>query len=218
MNFYFFHNKLSISVDSSILFNKFDLVEDMCACVNWFFFFDVASRLISSLNQVFMMRGRLIDRLLMHVDTVNIVMLEIFFLKRDHFPFAFTFYPIVVVVLIRCCVIRYWFFSVGAGGVWIRVVLRSLKPRYILSFEFESKFTIAAMLRFLARFRRWSEIGGMLLTPALFSLTTSLYFIIHFKHSHDDIFYHFLYFHPLFHFPSHSFHIFLVIRWLSINA
>jgi hypothetical protein len=165
-----------------------------------------------------MMRGRLIDRLFMHVDAVNIVLFEIFFLKRDHFSFAFTFYSIVVVVLVGCCVISHWFLGVRAWGIRIQVVLRGLKSRYVLSLEFESKFAIATMLRFLARFRRWSEIGGVLLTSTLFSLTTSLYFIIHFKHSHDDIFYHFLYFYPLFHFSSHPFHIFLAFRLLSIKA
>lgn len=75
------------------------------------------------------MRGRLIDGLFMHVDTVNIVLLDIFFLYRGNFSFAFTFYPIVVVVLVRSCMIWYWFFSVRTGGIRIGVVLRSLKAR-----------------------------------------------------------------------------------------
>lgn len=76
-----------------------------------------------------MMRGRLIDRLFMHVDAVNIVLFEIFFLKRDHFSFAFTFYSIVVVVLVGCRIISYWFLGVRTGGIRILVVLRSLEAR-----------------------------------------------------------------------------------------
>lgn len=154
MNFCFLHHKLSIYVDCAILLNKFDLVEEMGVSVYRFFFFDVAYRLVRSLADVFMMRGRLIDGLFVHIDAVHIVLFEIFFLKRDYFSFAFTFYSIVVVVLVRCCVISYWFLGVRTGGIWIGVVLRSLEPRYVLSLEFESKFAIAAMLRFLARFRR----------------------------------------------------------------